>query len=147
MPGLKTWGEQRVESLKGVWRRSPHLAPGAPWSGLSSVKQKVFWRLYIYRSGQISPLLDRPHLQKKNTGAASIPEKHPLAKMGWTCPPQSTPWQRPYIQPQNTHNMIPMCLRTCIPRQPALYGVFKHYIRLTASCQDSLGNYYYYYYY
>ena len=38
-----------------------------------------------------------PLLPSKNSPDLHQSKKRPLAKVGWTCPPQSTPWRSPWI--------------------------------------------------
>ena len=37
-----------------------------------------------------------PHNDRLNSADLHQSQEHPLAKVGWTCPPQSTLWQRPW---------------------------------------------------
>jgi len=69
-PGQKMWGghawpARGARAYNGVWGRAPK-ADSTP-SGLPS----------------------------KNSPDLHQSQERPLAKVGWTCPPKSTPWRRP----------------------------------------------------
>ena len=80
MLGGHTWRAHEAEPITGVWGRSPQRGPGAATYGSE-------WQVKLQTMTDPSPLLPSkisPDLHQS--------QERPLAKVGWTCPPQSTPW-------------------------------------------------------
>ena len=108
-PGEKNVGWTRLRArgarvYNGAWGASPQRGPGqSPWSGSPGAKPPTPWSWKPFsfaaqRKQQIffilqAPNHDRPNplLPSKNSPDLHQSQERPLAKVGWTCPPQSTP--------------------------------------------------------
>ena len=106
MPGEKMWSERVEQEPITGFGASPQRGAGqSPWSGGQGTKPPEAENLLAFaaqRKQQIffilqAPNRDRPNplLLSKNSPDLHQSQERPLAKVGWTCPPQSTVWRRP----------------------------------------------------
>jgi len=116
--GETMWGGHMAT---GVWGGAPSWVQGqSPWSGVKPPpeaetllgfgdqrKHQICFILRILQTpllviihegeGSSKPWLTPPLLlSEKKSPDLHYSQEWPLAKVGWTCPPQSTPWRRPW---------------------------------------------------
>jgi len=114
-PGRKMWGGHArracgVRAYNGGLGTEPQWGPGAePLVRRSGAKHPLEAENVLVfgaqRKQQICFILQTmtatPNLlllPSKNSLDLHQSQERPLAKVGWTCPPQSTPWRRPCSQ-------------------------------------------------
>jgi len=105
MTPLETHGERAEhEPMTGVWDGAPSGLRGqSPWWGVRGKAlvgkfQDGHFELNVRtRRASQAPNHDRPNPLLPSTNSPDLhqSQERRVAKVGWTCPSQSTPWRRP----------------------------------------------------
>ena len=107
MWGGHTWRVRGARTYNGVWDEPPAGSRAEPLHGQgvrgqSPPEAENLLAFAAQRKQQIFFILqasnrDRPNslLRSKNSPDLHQSQERPMAKVGWTCPPQSTLWRRP----------------------------------------------------
>ena len=119
---LTTPEPARDDNRPSLWRWSRHRGPGARGQGSTSLKQEACWCFYIHRNWKISRFLVGGGNIHSSSRICINPMKNPLAKVGCTSPPKSTPWRRtcaPITAPRHPQRCVPKrlpCKNQICPR-------------------------------